>query len=51
MKRSARYADVKSVLAQQYRDDREGYTAAKSDFVAEVLSMRGLKMQQRSAPT
>lgn len=45
-----RYAEMKVALAQEHRDDRNAYTAAKSEFVAEVLSMRGLQMQPRIAP-
>ena len=31
------YARFKHRLARQYRDDREAYTAAKSDFVCEIV--------------
>ncbi len=31
------YARLKHGLADQYRDDREAYTAAKSDFVREIV--------------
>lgn len=33
------YADLKFTLARQYRDDREGYTNAKSDFISSILSL------------
>lgn len=32
-----RYADIKSRLASQCVDDREAYTAGKTDFIADVL--------------
>lgn len=41
------YAAVKRQLAQHYRTDREGYTAAKSSFVAEVLRQAGIAMEPR----
>jgi GrpB-like predicted nucleotidyltransferase (UPF0157 family) len=34
---TARYAALKRDLAAQYADDREAYTAAKSDFIRAVL--------------
>ena len=34
---AARYARLKAQLAVQYRDDRVGYTEAKSPFIWEVL--------------
>jgi GrpB-like predicted nucleotidyltransferase (UPF0157 family) len=34
---AAAYGQLKSRLAEQHRDDREGYTAAKRDFVDGVL--------------
>jgi GrpB-like predicted nucleotidyltransferase (UPF0157 family) len=43
-----RYAELKTKLAQAHRDDRNGYTAAKTEFVAHVLSMGGLQMQPRT---
>lgn len=33
-----RYEDLKRRLADEYRDDREGYTKAKAAFVAEILA-------------
>jgi hypothetical protein len=41
------YAALKQQLAQQYRTDREGYTAAKASFVAELLQQAGIEMQPR----
>lgn len=41
------YAAFKQQLAQQYRTDREGYTAAKASFVAETLQQAGIRMQPR----
>ena len=35
---AARYADLKYRLAEQYGDDRYGYTDAKSDFIWQVMS-------------
>ena len=35
------YAELKKVLAARFRTDREGYTEAKSDFVARVLGLDG----------
>lgn len=32
------YAQLKHRLAREHRSDREAYTAAKADFIAEVLS-------------
>jgi GrpB-like predicted nucleotidyltransferase (UPF0157 family) len=31
------YADLKATLAAQYKEDREAYTAAKTDFVTKVM--------------
>jgi GrpB-like predicted nucleotidyltransferase (UPF0157 family)/GNAT superfamily N-acetyltransferase len=45
------YADLKQQLAQQYREDRDGYTAAKSSFVAELLQQSGIDMKPRPRPT
>jgi GrpB-like predicted nucleotidyltransferase (UPF0157 family) len=36
---SRRYAQLKQELASTYRSDREGYTAAKSTFVQEILRL------------
>lgn len=36
------YAVLKTRLAEQYREDRLGYTDAKDDFVARVLRSAGL---------
>ncbi|WP_263995406.1 bifunctional GrpB family protein/GNAT family N-acetyltransferase [Mycobacterium yunnanensis] len=41
------YAELKQQLAQQYRTDREGYTKAKSRFVAELLKQSGIEMRPR----
>jgi GrpB-like predicted nucleotidyltransferase (UPF0157 family) len=35
---AAEYADLKTLLARRYRNDREAYTDAKSAFVARVLT-------------
>ena len=35
------YARLKHQLAVRYRDDREAYTAAKADFVSEILRRAG----------
>lgn len=35
------YARLKHELVQQYKDDREAYTAAKKEFVAAVVSQAG----------
>ena len=32
-----RYAELKAALAAEFYDDREAYTAAKTEFIAEVL--------------
>jgi GrpB-like predicted nucleotidyltransferase (UPF0157 family)/GNAT superfamily N-acetyltransferase len=42
------YAAFKQQLAQQYRIDREGYTAAKTSFVTEILQQAGIEMQPRT---
>ena len=44
------YARLKRELAHQYRDDREAYTAAKSEFVSEVvrLARRNLPFKEES---
>jgi GrpB-like predicted nucleotidyltransferase (UPF0157 family) len=36
-----RYAELKRTLATRHRTDREGYTEAKGDFIAEVLGLHG----------
>jgi len=36
-----RYAALKTGLARQYSNDREGYTAAKDDFVARIMRLAG----------
>ncbi|MUL48424.1 GrpB family protein [Mycobacterium sp. CBMA293] len=41
------YSDLKQLLAQQYREDRDGYTAAKGNFVAELLQQSGIEMKPR----
>lgn len=43
------YADLKQQLAEQYREDRDGYTAAKSSFVAELLRQAGIELKPRPA--
>ena len=35
---AAEYAELKTLLARRYRDDREAYTEAKSAFVVRVLT-------------
>ena len=35
------YAQLKHLLATEYRDDREAYTEAKADFVSEVVRRAG----------
>jgi len=42
------YTELKQRLAQQYRTNREGYTAAKRSFVAEILQRSAIEMQPRS---
>jgi GrpB-like predicted nucleotidyltransferase (UPF0157 family) len=32
-----RYSELKRSLAKKYRDDREGYTEAKTEFIEEIL--------------
>jgi GrpB-like predicted nucleotidyltransferase (UPF0157 family) len=34
---TANYTELKRILAAKYADDREAYTAAKSDFIPTVL--------------
>lgn len=36
------YAQLKYRLAEKYREDREAYTEAKSDFVQRILSLIGM---------
>lgn len=36
-----RYLDLKRTLAQEYRADREGYTAAKTNFIVSTLKEAG----------
>lgn len=43
-----KYDHLKTTLAQRYSDDRSAYTAAKTEFVTEVLAMSGLQMQPRT---
>lgn len=33
---AARYAQLKTILAERHRSDREAYTAAKADYVARI---------------
>jgi GrpB-like predicted nucleotidyltransferase (UPF0157 family) len=37
-----RYAELKKQLARQHRDNRNAYTNAKDEFVAEVLRTAGI---------
>jgi GrpB-like predicted nucleotidyltransferase (UPF0157 family) len=37
---ASRYADLKRQLSAEHPDDREGYTDAKAEFIAAVLSLR-----------
>jgi GrpB-like predicted nucleotidyltransferase (UPF0157 family) len=39
LKTARAYARLKRELAHRYRDDREAYTAAKSEFVFEVVRL------------
>jgi GrpB-like predicted nucleotidyltransferase (UPF0157 family) len=41
-----RYAELKTRLAQAYRDDRHGYTDAKSDFIWEIMSQANVWSQE-----
>ena len=34
---ASRYAELKTDLAEQHRDDREGYSLAKAAFIQEVV--------------
>ena len=43
----AEYADLKTTLAEQYRDDRNAYTDAKSDFVDQTLRSLGIAPPDR----
>jgi GrpB-like predicted nucleotidyltransferase (UPF0157 family) len=45
----SQYAELKVILAQKYRGDRDAYTAAKSEFVRGVLAGCGLQIQPRTA--
>lgn len=36
-----KYSQLKQNLAEQFRNDRSGYTNAKSDFVREILKRAG----------
>lgn len=40
---AARYADLKRSLATRFGNDREGYAAAKSDFMREVFVWAGVE--------
>ncbi len=42
------YAELKEVLAQRYRTDRDAYTAAKTTFVDTLLQRTGIEMQLRA---
>lgn len=44
----AQYADLKHTLAQANRNDRDAYTRAKTDFVANVLQQAGFELAPRS---
>jgi GrpB-like predicted nucleotidyltransferase (UPF0157 family) len=41
-----RYAELKTRLAQVYRDDRHAYTDAKSDFIWEIMSQANIWSQE-----
>lgn len=41
------YVDIKQSVAQQHRTDRDGYTAAKTNFVRMLLQQAGIEMQPR----
>jgi GrpB-like predicted nucleotidyltransferase (UPF0157 family) len=45
----ARYETLKRDLAVKYKDEREKYTAAKSEFIAEVLAMVGAPPKRKGA--
>ena len=45
-----RYAELKRILAERHSDDREAYTAAKAEFVAESLLEAGITPQPRPDP-
>lgn len=40
------YARLKHELAERHHDDREAYTAAKSEFVSEIVNLASDKLQQ-----
>jgi GrpB-like predicted nucleotidyltransferase (UPF0157 family) len=46
----SQYAELKVVLAQRYRNDRDAYTGAKSEFVRGVLAGCGLQIEPRTEP-
>jgi GrpB-like predicted nucleotidyltransferase (UPF0157 family) len=42
------YAELKELLAQKYRTDRDAYTSAKTGFVVQLLQQTGVKMEPRA---
>jgi GrpB-like predicted nucleotidyltransferase (UPF0157 family) len=46
---ASRYVELKRDLAERYRDDREGYTAAKDAFVFEIVAMARDEIARASA--
>jgi ribosomal protein S18 acetylase RimI-like enzyme len=42
-----RYAELKHVLAQEYRTERDAYTAAKTSFVVKLLRQAGIEPEPR----
>lgn len=46
---AALYVELKRDLAERYRDDREGYTAAKDAFVLEVVAKARNEIARASA--
>jgi GrpB-like predicted nucleotidyltransferase (UPF0157 family) len=42
------YAELKRQLAQEYRTDRDAYTAAKTSFVAKLLQHTGIELEPRA---
>ena len=42
------YAELKKLLAQRYRTDRDAYTAAKTTFVIKLLRQTGIEMEPRA---
>jgi GrpB-like predicted nucleotidyltransferase (UPF0157 family) len=42
------YAELKVLLAQRYKKDRDAYTAAKTPFVIRLLKQTGIDMEPRT---